>query len=59
MRSYTVKENYIDFARGNKTGQNCLKYDATSDFSVGLRTGSNPKDINQSGSHTRKVKKKT
>ena len=33
--------------------ENCLKYDAIHDFSVRLRTDSNPADINRFQSHTR------
>ena len=32
--------------------QNCLLYDAILDFSVCLKTGSNPADINRFRSHT-------
>ena len=31
-----------------------LKYDAIHEFSIWLRTGSNPEDINRIGSHTGK-----
>ena len=34
--------------------ENCLLYDALHDFSVWLRIGSNPVDINQFRSHTAK-----
>ena len=32
--------------------ENCLLYDDTHDFSVWIRTGSNPADINKFRSHT-------
>ena len=35
--------------------ENCLQYDAIPDFSVSLRTGSNPAYINRFQSHTGKL----
>ena len=34
--------------------ENCIKYDTINDFSVWLRTGFNPADINRFQSHTEK-----
>ena len=70
MKNYKFKTSFV-IPEGsktllNKTGvnfiifilifmENCLYYDSIHDFSVLLRTDSNPVDINQFRSHTEKV----
>ena len=71
MKNYKIKTSFVSpegsKARVYKTGinfrifilifvENCLKFDAIHDFSVRLRTGSNPVDCNRFQSHTGKRK---
>ena len=61
MKNYKISPGFRPVG-ANKTGinyililvENCLQNNAMHDFSVWLRTGSNPSDINQFQSHTRK-----
>jgi len=69
MKNYKIKISFVSSkgpkARANKTSinfiifisifvKNCLLFDAIHDFSVWLRIGSNPVDINRFQSHTGK-----
>ena len=70
MKNYMIKTSFASpdwsKARANKIGINfmisiiifvrdCLYYNSKQHFSVWLRTGSNPADINRFRSHTGKV----
>ncbi len=70
MKNYTIETNFVSHegtkARAEKTGinfmifilifvENCLQFDAVHNFSVCLRTGYNPTDINRFRSHTWKI----